>query len=213
MPEPDQRSPRLRAVVADSHHLARSGLVRVLEQAGHRVLAEESDGDALLRAVAWHLPDVLIVALDLGGIERGHVVAIARDRWPELAVVAVSESGADDAQLLAWQLGASAHLARSATPEEVVATVLRAAAAPTAFLGEDLASLRRGGGSPGPRLTGRESEVLRLAAEGLSVAAISRRLFVADSTTKSHLSGIYRKLGVTTRAQAVLMAERWGMLR
>ena len=213
VPQPQERPRALRAVVADNHHLARNGLVRVLEQAGHEVLAEESDGDAALRAVSWHSPDVLVVALDLGGVERGHVVAIARDRWPDLAVVALSDFGGEDAQLMAWQLGASAHLARSATRQEVLDTVVGATAAPTAYLGEDLLALRRGGGGTGPRLTSRESEVLRLAADGLSVAAISRRLFVSDSTTKSHLSGIYRKLGVTTRAQAVLSAERWGMLR
>jgi DNA-binding NarL/FixJ family response regulator len=210
--EREEGTTRLRAVVADSHHLARSGVVRTLERAGHRVLAEESDGDAALRAVAALDPDVLVVGLDLGGVDRGHVVAIARDRWPGLAIVAVSDDGAEDAQLLAWQLGSSAHLARSASPDDVLATVQRAVAAPTAFLGEDLLALRRAREN-GPRLTVREAEVLRLAAEGLSVAAISRRLFVADSTTKSHLSGIYRKLGVSTRSQAVLAAERWGMLR
>lgn len=213
MPEGEDRTPVLRAVVADDHHLARSGIARILERAGHVVVAEESDGDAALRAVAAQTPDVLIVGLELGGVERGHVVAIARDRWPQLAVVALSDSGGEGSQLRAWQLGASAHLSQSATPDEVIATVAQARAAPAAFVGEDLLALRRGTGGNGPRLTGREAEVLQLAAEGLSVAAISRRLFVADSTTKSHLAGIYRKLGVSTRAQAVLVAERWGMLQ
>ena len=107
MPEPDERHHGLRTVVADSHHLARSGLVRTLEQAGHTVLAEESDGEAALRAVAAHSPDVLLVALDLGGVERGHVVAIARDRWPALTVVALSDVGGDDSQLAARGFGAS----------------------------------------------------------------------------------------------------------
>jgi DNA-binding NarL/FixJ family response regulator len=55
--------------------------------------------------------------------------------------------------------------------------------------------------------------VLRLAAEGLTVRGISARLYVSEATTRSHLSGIYRKLGVTSRSQAVLAAERLGMLR
>jgi DNA-binding NarL/FixJ family response regulator len=125
----------------------------------------------------------------------------------------VTLSDDDQAQLRAWQLGASAHLPLTATPEEVVATIRQAVAAPSAFLGEDLLALRRSPAGSGPRLTPREAEVLHLAAEGLSVAAISRRLFVTEATTKSHLSGIYRKLGVSTRAAAVLAAERLGMLR
>ena len=212
MTERDKPAAWLSAVVADSHHLTRSGLVRVLEQAGLRVLAEASDGESTLRAVSTGTPDVLLVALDLGGVERGHVVAIARDRWPGMAVVALSEAGGEEAQLHAWQLGASAHLARTATPEQVIATVVQSVTAPSAFLGEDLLALRRGAGN-GPRLTRREAEVLQLAAEGLTVAGISQRLFISDATTKSHLSGIYRKLGVGTRSQAVLAAERWGMLR
>jgi DNA-binding NarL/FixJ family response regulator len=55
--------------------------------------------------------------------------------------------------------------------------------------------------------------VLALAAEGLTVQGISARLYVSDATTRSHLSGIYRKLGVTSRSQAVLAAERLGMLQ
>lgn len=212
MTEREKPAAWLSAVVADSHHLTRSGLVRVLEQAGLRVLAEASDGESTLRAVSTGTPDVLLVALDLGGVERGHVVAIARDRWPGMAVVALSEAGGEEAQLHAWQLGASAHLARTATPEQVIATVVQSVTAPSAFLGEDLLALRRGAGN-GPRLTRREAEVLQLAAEGLTVAGISQRLFISDATTKSHLSGIYRKLGVGTRSQAVLAAERWGMLR
>lgn len=202
----------LRAVVADTHHLARGGLVRALEAAGIAVVAEETSGERVLRSTALLAPDVLVVGLEVGGIERGHVVAIARDRWPNLAIVTLSDD--EDAQLRAWQLGASAHLSLlSATQEQVVATVEQAVAAPSAFLGEDLLALRRSSGGSGPRLTPRETEVLHLAGEGLSVAAISRRLFITDATTKSHLSGIYRKLGVSTRASAVLAAERLGMLR
>jgi DNA-binding NarL/FixJ family response regulator len=55
--------------------------------------------------------------------------------------------------------------------------------------------------------------VLKLAGEGLTVRGISARLFISEATTRSHLSGIYHKLGVSSRSQAVLAAERLGMLR
>jgi ATP/maltotriose-dependent transcriptional regulator MalT len=77
---------------------------------------------------------------------------------------------------------------------------------------DDVLAGRRARGR-GPRLTRREAEVLALAAEGLTVEGISARLFVSPATTRSHLAGIYRKLGVSTRSQAVLTAERLGMLR
>lgn len=201
----------LRVVVADSHHLVRHGLAEVLTAAGARV-AQAVDAEAALRAVGEHRADVLLVSLDLPGSERGHVVAIARDRWPELAVVALSATADHEAMLSALELGASAYLPKTAAPERFVTTAVRAAAAPSAFLADDVLAPRRQARA-GPRLTPRESDVLELAAEGLTVRGISARLYVSEATTRSHLSGIYRKLGVTSRSQAVLAAERLGMLR
>lgn len=201
----------LHVVVADAHHLVRHGLAEVLTSAGAQV-TQAQDAESALREVAERRADVLVVSLDLPGSERGHVVAIARDRWPDLAVVALSDEASHEAMLSALDLGASAYLPKTALPERFVSTAIRAAAAPGAFVADDVLAPRRLARG-GPRLTPRESEVLGLAAEGLTVRGISARLFVSEATTRSHLSGIYRKLGVTSRSQAVLAAERLGMLR
>lgn len=203
----------LRVVVADAHHLSRRGLVDVLRSAGADVLAEPTTAEAALRTLAENPADVLVVSLDLPRAERGHVVAIARDRWPGLAVVALSEGPSDQALFSALQMGASAYLPKTADPDRVVSAVVQSAAAPGAFVADDLlGASRRRTRSRGPRLTPREAEVLALAADGLTVRQISARLYVSEATTKSHLAGIYRKLGVTTRSQAVLAAARLGML-
>jgi DNA-binding NarL/FixJ family response regulator len=201
----------LRVVVADSHHLVRHGLAEVLTSAGAQVTLAQ-DAESALREVAERHADVLVISLDLPGSERGHVVAIARDRWPALAVVALSDETNHEAMLQALDLGASAYLPKTAAPERFVLTAVRTAASPGAFVADDVLAPRRQERG-GPRLTPRESEVLRLAAEGLTVQGISDRLYVSQATTRSHLSGIYRKLGVTSRSQAVLAAERLGMLR
>ncbi|HSO03183.1 MAG TPA: response regulator transcription factor, partial [Candidatus Limnocylindrales bacterium] len=127
-------------------------------------------------------------------------------------VIAMSETTSHESMLTALDLGASAYLPKTAAPEKFVTTAVRAAAAPGAFVADDVLAPRRQARG-GPRLTPRESEVLDLAAEGLTVRGISARLYVSEATTRSHLSGIYRKLGVTSRSQAVLAAERLGMLR
>ena len=176
------------------------------------MVTQAQDAESALRAVAERRAHVLVVSLDLPGSERGHVVAIARDRWPALAVVALSDDVSHEAMLRALDLGASAYLPKTASPERFVSTAVRAAAAPGAFLADDVLAPRRQA-LGGPRLTPRESEVLALAAEGLTVQGISARLYVSEATTRSHLSGIYRKLGVTSRSQAVLAAERLGMLQ
>jgi DNA-binding NarL/FixJ family response regulator len=203
----------LRVVVADGNHLTRRGLAQVLAEAGAEVVAEVSDTESALRALATHAPDALLVSLDLPGSGPGHVVAIARDRWPDLGVVAFSDAPSDGALLTALELGASAYLPKTATPEQIVTATAQSVRAPGAFLAEDLTGARRRTSRPGPRLTARESEVLKLAGEGLTVRGISARLFISEATTRSHLSGIYHKLGVSSRSQAVLAAERLGMLR
>ncbi len=197
-------------VVAEAHHLLRHGLAAVLGAAGAIVTAV-ADSDAALRAVHDRRALALLVNLDLHGNERGQLVAIARDRWPSLAIVAFSAEPDHAAMLQALELGASAYLPCSVEPDRLLSTLTQAVSAPSAFLADDLLAPRRAARS-GPRLTQRESEVLTLAAEGLTVSGISDRLYVSPATTRSHLSGIYRKLGVTSRSQAVLTAERLGML-
>ncbi len=201
----------LRVVVADSHHLVRHGLSEVLTSAG-AVVSQSTDAESALREVADRRAEVLLVSLDLPGSERGHIVAIARDRWPLLGVIALSETPSHEAMLRALDLGASAYLPKTAPAERFVTTSVRVSTAPGAFLAEDMLAAHRQE-RVGPRLTARESEVLGLAAEGLTVRGISARLYISEATTRSHLSGIYRKLGVTSRSQAVLAAERMGLLR
>lgn len=204
----------LRVVVAVGPPLLRRGIVEVLQDAGMVVVGQAADMTSALRAVVEHAPNVLVVDLHLrAAFERGHVVAIARDRWPGLGIVALGDTSADAPMRTALDLGASAYLATGADPTQLVSSVRRTAAAPGAFLAENLTTLKKAARSTGgPRLTAREADVLRLAAEGLTVRAISGRLFVSESTTRSHLAGIYRKLGVTSRSQAVLVAERLGVL-
>jgi DNA-binding NarL/FixJ family response regulator len=200
-------------VIAEANHLLRRGLSATLAEAGIAVLAEATDTDTAMAAVGRHHPEVLLASLELPGRGSGNIVAMARDRWPDLAVVALSPTASDEAVLLALALGASAQVPLTAPPEQVVAATRQAAASPGAFLATDLAGSRRRTDGAAPGLTRREHEVLRLAGEGLTVREISGRLFVAEATTRSHLAGIYRKLGVTSRSQAVLRAERLGLLR
>lgn len=203
----------LRVVVAHADELVARGLAGLLTESGASVVARARDTRSVLAAVTAHSPDVLVTSLELSAPERRNVVSVVRERWPELGIVAVSDRDDDEGVLLALEEGASAHVRRSAGAEQIVAATAQAAASPGAFLAADPLGRRRRGGESGPGLTPRESEVLRLAAQGLAVRGISERLFISEATTRSHLSGIYRKLGVSTRSQAVLRAERVGLLR
>ena len=89
----------------------------------------------------------------------------------------------------------------------------RAAASPEVFSAAGLApAMRRRAQAPGPLLTRRESEVLNLLKDGLSVHEVSKRLYLSDSTVKTHVAKVYDKLGATNRAQAIMIAVRKGLL-
>ena len=200
-------------VVAHADDLVVRGLAGLLGDSGATVVARARDTRSVLAAVTAYGPDVLVTSLELSVTERRNVVSVARERWPGLAIVALSDHDDDEGVLLALEEGASAHVRRSAGAEQIIAAAVQAAASPGAFLTTDPLGGRPRAADTGPGLTPRESEVLRLAAEGLAVRGISERLFISEATTRSHLAGIYRKLGVSTRSQAVLRAERVGLLR
>ena len=121
---------------------------------------------------------------------------------------------AGDEQLFgALEAGASAFVAKDSPSDDVIAAARHASVSPRSFTAADLAeAMRRKLRPTGPQLSARESEVLRLLAEGLGVAAIARQLFVSESTAKTHISKIYEKLGAANRAQAIMIAIRAGLL-
>jgi len=96
-----------------------------------------------------------------------------------------------------------------------VSAARHAAASPRAFTAEDLpAALQRRMHAPtGPKLSPREGEVLELLVDGLVISQIARRLFISESTAKTHVANIYEKLGAGNRAQAVMAAVRLGLVR
>ena len=94
-----------------------------------------------------------------------------------------------------------------------MAAARHAAASPRAFTAADLADAMKRRLSPsGPQLSPREKEVLGLLADGLGVAQISKKLYISESTTKTHISKLYEKLGATNRAQALMTALRLGLI-
>src|SRR5205823_1286786 len=101
----------------------------------------------------------------------------------------------------------------AAPAAEVVAAARHAASAPSAFTAADLAeAMKRRLAPTGPQLSPREGQVLRLLADGMSVAGIAKQLFVSESTAKTHISKLYEKLGAANRAQALMTALRLGLL-
>jgi DNA-binding NarL/FixJ family response regulator len=201
-------------LLVDDHELIRQGLRRAFErQKDFEVVADVGtieEAQALLSSA----PDVAIIDLRIGDGNGLDLVRAARAARPEMGIVVLTMYAGDEQLFAALEAGASAFVSKDAPTDEVIAAARHAFAAPRSFSAADLAeALQRRGQPSGPQLSPRETEVLTLLAEGLSVAAISKRLFISESTTKSHISSVYEKLGVNNRASAVMAAIRAGLVQ
>lgn len=201
-------------LLVDDHELIRQGLRRAFERdADFTVVGEAGSLAEATRLANTLRPDVCVIDVRLpdgNGLELAQKLRQARS---DVGLVILTMYAGDDQLFAALDAGASAFVPKSAPSDDVVAAARHAAAKPTSFVASDLASaMHRKMNPTGPQLTRREREVLDLLAEGLGVASISRKLYISESTTKTHVSKLYDKLGAANRAQAIMAAVRAGLL-
>jgi DNA-binding NarL/FixJ family response regulator len=193
----------VRVVVADDAVLLREGLVRLLTESGHTVVAAVGDGPSLVDAVVEHRPDVAIVDVRMppSHTDEGLRAAVeARSRVPKTPILVLSQyvevSYADD--LLADRAGAVGYLLKDRVAEvaDFLDAMQRVAAGATVLDPEVVGQLlvRRRRDDPLRTLTPREREVLGLMAEGRSNTAIARKLVVTDGAVEKHVKNIFTKL-------------------
>ena len=201
-------------MLADDHELIREGLRRAFEREDDLEVVAEAASVAEAIAVGCKMtPDVSIVDLRLPDGNGLDSVRALRAHSVDMGIVVLTMYAGDTQLFDALEAGASAFVPKSAPAEEIVAAARHAAAAPQSFTSADLAEAMKRRMSPqGPQLSPREREVLLLLADGLGVSQISRQLFISDSTTKTHISKLYEKLGAANRAQALMTALKLGLL-
>ena len=213
----------LRVMVVDDHPMWRDGVARDLTEAGLDVVATASTGtEALTRAKATR-PQVVVLDLQIPAPDGVEVTTqLVRDD-PTVRVLILSASGEQDDVLEAVKAGATGYLVKSASRDELLAAVRRVAEGDTVFTpglaGLVLGEFRRLSDTPAaassdpdaPRLTERETEVLRLVAKGLSYKQIAERLFLSHRTVQNHVQNTLRKLQLHNRVQLVRYAIEQGL--
>lgn len=212
-------------LLADDHPVVRAGLRAVLETAGDiAVAAEAGSPDDAVRAVSDALDsgapfDLVLMDLRFGEGPGAHgqaggVDATARIRaLPNPPQVLVVTNYSSDADILgAVSAGAVGYLLKDADPAQLVDGVRAAARGETVLSGDVATRLMGRLRDPARTLTARETEVLRLVADGLSNRDIAARLTLTEATVKSHLVHVFTKIGVGSRTAAVARAAELGML-
>ena len=208
------REEPLRILLVDDHELIRSGLGAVMDMEDD--MSVVGTAGTVVEAVAAYeqlSPDVVVADLQLPDGTGLDIVRTVRARSDETGLIVLTMHSGDDQIFAAMEAGASGFVGKDAPSSEVVKAARHAAVSPRSFICTGLlgAMMRRQTGES-TRLSEREHDVLLLLADGLGAAQIGERLYLSESTAKSHIARIYQKLGAANRAQALVTAMRIGLL-
>ncbi len=213
-----------RVVIADDQPMVRAGLRSLLEGAdGIEVVAEAPDGELALAAVRRYRPDVVLMDIRMPVLDGLAATRRLVADGSSARVLVLTTFDLDEYVFEALRAGAGGFLLKDATAEELIAAV-QALATGDAVLAPSVTRrvIEAFGRVPAPDpaferrlggLSGREQEVLRLLARGLSNAEIAAELFVSDATAKTHVSNVLAKLQLRDRVQAVIFAYESGLVR
>lgn len=201
-------------LLVDDHDLIRQGLARAFEREDDfRISGQAASVATAVEAFSQTSPDVVVTDVRLPDGTGLDLVRTIRASNQHTGIVVLTMYAGDDQLFQALEAGASAFVAKDAPAADVVAAARHSVVAPGTFAAPNLAGAMRRKMSPDqPRLTERESQILYLLSGGLGVAEIARRLYISESTAKTHISKIYEKLGAANRAQAIMKAVRAGLL-
>jgi len=206
-----------RTVIVEDHALTRAGLRTTLESFCD-VVAEAADGLIGLETILRERPDVAVIDIGLPGLDGIALTQRVRAELPATRVVIVTMIDLEEEVLAALAAGADAYCLKSAEPEHI-ADAVRIAAEGGAFFDPQIAHvvLARFSGNRkddlrSSPLTVRETEVLRLIADGHANAEIAERLFIGLGTVKGHIRDILGKLSASDRTQAAVVALRKGYI-
>jgi DNA-binding NarL/FixJ family response regulator len=204
-----------RVVIASHQPLIVCGLRDLLTRdADIEVAGEGAPTTGIAGLLRTARPDVIVLDTSLSDGDGPLLARELRQRDPLLGIVILAASDGDGVLFRAAESGASALVTTAAPAAEVLAAIRHAAVAAASFSAAGLAVAlgRRRRQSGRLTLSGRETEVLRLLRDGLSVPALAEHMYISHSTAKTYVARLYEKLGAANRAQVLMTAVRYGLI-
>ncbi len=211
----------IRLMMVDDHPVVRAGLRALLEaDAEVEVVAAVGSGDEALQVLdrlvttGEGLPDLVLMDLNLGdGIGGIETTRRLRGEHPEVQVLAVTTFDAEADVVGALEAGATGYVLKDSPTEALLDAVREAAAGRSVLSPEVQQLLVRRMAEPRTALSPRETEILEVLATGATNREAAKRLFISESTVKTHLVHLYEKLGVESRTAALRVARERRLIR
>lgn len=202
----------IRVLIAEDHSLVRRGLAAIINmEEDVTVVGEAGDGEEAIEQWRRLRPDVVLMDLRMPRLEGVEAIKRIRAEDPKAGIIVLTTFDHDEDIYAGLRAGAKAYLLKDVQPEELFGCI-RAVHAGEAYLQPKVAAklVQR---VQEQQLTEREEQILKLLAEGKSNRAIGQVLHITESTVKSHLKSLFVKLDATSRAEAIALAARRGLVK
>lgn len=203
---------KIRVLIADDHVTVLEGLAAMIgRQPDMVVVAEAADGQEAIDLWITHRPEVTLLDLRMPKLDGVDVIEEIRKRDSSARIIVLTTYETDTEILRAIKAGTKAYLLKDARREELLECIRRVNRGETCIPASLIEKVATGLSSEA--LTGRELNVLELLAQGKSNKEIGVSLYISETTVKSHLRSIFRKLNVLSRTEAISVASRRGLIR
>lgn len=210
----------IRILVADDHPVVRDGLISMLgTQEDFEIVSEAANGEEVLEKAASFNPDVILMDLEMPGMDGVEALNLLREKYPEVKAIVFTAFDTDERIVSAIQAGAKGYLLKGAPREELfqaIRVVSQGGSLLQPLVASKLIQHMSGQAEQTDKLfenlTDREMDVIKLLAQGKTNKEIASDLFVTERTVKFHVSSILGKLGAGNRTEAVSIAAQHGLV-
>ena len=209
----------MRVLIADDHALFRDGIISLLTAADHQVIGQAGDGDEAVKAAIELKPDLVLMDIDMPGLDGLEALKKIKEHNPLVRVVMLTVSDNDEYIVAAIKTGANGYLLKDLSSKdflECIQELEQGNLAVTRKTATQLISrfqnLLQECDSEKEVLTAREVEILELVGNGSTTGEIAKTLYISENTVKYHVRNILQKLDASNRAEAISRAVQKGLI-